>query len=168
MAVSPLEYRQAMGRFATGITVVTTLVGERFHGMTANAVTSVSLDPPTLLVVVGKGNDTHALIPKAGGFSLSILAHDQGWLSDRFAGRHGVEDPFEGVPWRPGRLGPPLIEGAVGHLECRLTDAFPAGDHTIYLGRVEALSWREDGQPLVYWRSRYASLFPLEDRDRSL
>lgn len=151
----PLAYRKAMAQFATGVTVVTTGAGGVIHGMTANAVASVSLDPPTLLIVVGRDNDTHHLVPEAGVFAVNVLAGDQRWISERFAEKDKGPHLFDGVAWHPGELGAPLIEGALAHLECTLTGSHAAGDHTIYLGRVDILDHRDEGDPLVYFRSGY-------------
>lgn len=158
MSIDATAYRRLMSHFPTGISVITTKAGDHLHGMTANAVTSVSLNPPSLLVVVGKENDTHDLIPKMGGFVVNFLSKEQAWLSDRFADRHKVADMFEGVSWHPGSAGVPILDGSLGYVECTLEHAFPAFDHTIYVGRVAALATGSDGPPLIYHKSHYTTL----------
>lgn len=162
MPVEPDSYRKAMARFATGVTVITTSVMGRLHGMTANAVASVSLDPPTLLVVVGRSNETHERIPRAGAFTVNILAQHQRWVSERFAEKDPERDPFDEVPWEAGEGGEVFIPGSLAHLHCTLRASHPSGDHTIYLGEVRHLSIRSEGDPLVYFASRYTTVVPLE------
>ncbi|HWQ36835.1 MAG TPA: flavin reductase family protein [Blastocatellia bacterium] len=146
-------FRRVMGQFATGVTVITTLdqVGNKY-GMTANSFTSVSLDPPLVLVCVGRDLDFCRIIADATHFSVNILASHQEDLSRRFAMR-GI-DRFEGISHRPGRTGPPLLADTLAHLECSRYELLSGGDHLIVLGRVEHLEYR-GGEPLLYFGSSY-------------
>lgn len=159
MPPSKDEFRQVMGRFATGVTVVTTRLGEELHGMTANAVTSVSLDPLLILVCVDRAADTHGILDRSGIFAVNILSREQEHLSVHFArketeGAHRLDD----VPHRFGVTGAPIIEGCLAYLDCRVAQRYPGGDHTIFLGEVVDAKNVSDGEPLIFYRGRYARL----------
>jgi len=162
MAVSSASYRQAMARFATGVTVITTRTREQLHGMTANAVTSVSLDPPTLLVVVGRSNETHELIPRSGAFVVNVLTREQRPLAEVFAVKNPEVDPFEDVAWQSGWEGQPFLTGSLARIFCTLKASHAAGDHTIYVGEVKDLAVGADADPLVYFKSRYTTVSARE------
>jgi len=159
--LGPGRLRQVLGRFATGVSVVTTLTGGHDHAMTADTLTSVSLDPLLVLVCVQRDSRFHDAVVEAGVFGASILAADQRAVSDWLAtpGRplHGQLDR---VPHRHGAAtGVALIEGGLGALECRVRDVHPAGDHSIVVGEVVALTLPDDpGSALVHYRGGYASL----------
>lgn len=130
--------RHVMGKFPTGVTVITT-PGPNIHGMTANAFTSVSLDPPLVLGCVAKSAHMHDLICRARRFAVTILAAEQCEVALYFASRHRPEGiaQFREWDWSPGPCtGAPLIAGAAGWLECDVIDLVPAGDHTIVVGQV--------------------------------
>lgn len=153
--IDPLAYRRAIGRFPTGVTVVTVLDESApnggVHGITVNSVSSVSLEPLLLLVSIGKTARSHDMLQRSGRFALSVLASDQEDVSDYFADRPvpAPEDPLEEF------AGHPVVRGALSHIVCGLHASVDAGDHTVYIGRVEALRSRDDGSPLVYYRGRY-------------
>lgn len=154
--VSPLHMRKALGRFASGVTIVTTAECEdedAVHGMTANAFTSVSLDPPLVLVSISTRAKMDERIRQTGRYGVSILAGDQEPLSLHFAGAAHQPDLVKFV-WRNGV---PLLEGALVHLACTVTDSHPAGDHTLHVGQVERL-WYDDGHPLVFYTGSFRSL----------
>jgi len=153
------ELRRVMGRFATGVTVVTTRLGDELHGMTANAVTSVSLDPPLVLVCVDRAADSHDIIARAGVFALNILALAQQPLSDRFAVKEGADaHRLEGVPHHARATGAPIIDGSLAYLDCRVAERFPAGDHTIFLGEVADAGTLGGEAPLIFYQGRYLGL----------
>jgi flavin reductase (DIM6/NTAB) family NADH-FMN oxidoreductase RutF len=153
MAFDPQELRRVMGFFATGVTVITTLDAQgRPFGLTANAVTSVSLAPPILLICVDRRSETFPHFFDSKIFVLNILADDQEKISRRFATSGG--DKFAGIPCRIGRLGSPILEGTLGHIECRIIETHEAGDHVIHLGEVEHAE-TGDGRPLLFFRGRY-------------
>lgn len=154
--VDPREFRTTLGRFATGITVVTTRVGEEVHGMTVNAFMSVSLKPPLVLVSIDRKAKGNALLRQSGRYGVSILADDQHHHSNHFAGRVQLEHAVRLIDVH----GIPLVEGALAHLVCRVVDIVEAGDHTLFIGEVEHLAHRE-GKPLLYYAGRYAQLGDL-------
>jgi flavin reductase (DIM6/NTAB) family NADH-FMN oxidoreductase RutF len=148
-----LKFRSALGRFASGVTVVTARYEERAHGMTANAFVSVSLDPPLVLVSLDNRSFMHKLLPTVGRFGISILAETQEHLSNHFAGR-----TVEGIHIRfVTQNGVPLLEGAVAHFVVDVIDAHPAGDHTLYIGQVEYFEAYDD-KPLLFYASQYQQL----------
>lgn len=152
----PAQFRQLMGRFATGITVVTCAdkAGE-LHGMTANSMTSVSLEPPLLLICVDHKAGMRAHLLDTGSFTVNILDQQQEALSRRFAGKH--ENRYEGIGYTTGTLGHPVLDGSLAYAECTVESVVDAGDHTIVIGRVVAGA-AHDGRPLLYFRGGYATL----------
>jgi flavin reductase (DIM6/NTAB) family NADH-FMN oxidoreductase RutF len=151
----PAQFRQLLGRFATGVTVVTALDAQgRPAGMTASAVSSVSLEPPLLLVCVGHQADFHFVIAAAPRFAVNVLAADQEHLSRQFAASD--TDRFAGVRYRSGPHGVPLLEGVVAHILCDRWGRQEAGDHTVFLGLVTG-GETSDRPPLLYFRSGYTS-----------
>jgi flavin reductase (DIM6/NTAB) family NADH-FMN oxidoreductase RutF len=146
-------FRNALGRFATGVTVVTTLEDARPHGMTANAFMSVSLSPPLIVVSVDHRSNMHRILPGSRRFGVSVLAEHQESLSNHFAGR-----PQEGLDIAfATRHGIPLIDGALAVFVARLVEAHPAGDHTLYVGEVEYFETCED-RPLLFHAGKYRRL----------
>jgi len=154
--VDSRAFRNALSRFATGVTVVTTAVADGVHGMTANAFMSVSLDPPLVLISVGKQARMHAHILQTTRFGVSVLSQDQVAVAWSFAGRP-QEGPQPVFQWRGGV---PLLANALVHLVCSVETSYPGGDHTLFLGRVEDL-WYRDGSPLTFYRGRFFGLIPL-------
>ncbi len=155
--VEPPLVRQLLGRFATGVTVVTTRApgGGEPIGMTASSVASVSLDPPLLLVSVDRRHDMHAALEKASHFVLNVLAADQEALSRRFAA--DAPNRFGGVGSHPNKQGLAVLDGVVAHIECEKQAAIPAGDHTVFVGLVVGGNVT-DRRPLLYYRGGYAGL----------
>jgi len=157
--ISADELRHAMGHFATGVTVVTSLDedGERV-GTTANAVTSLSLEPPLLLVCFARTSLTLAAIRHSGAFGVNVLAAHHEELSAAFA-RRGSAGVWDTVRHGQGRSGAPRLHDAIAHLECRVEQHLEQGDHEIVVGRVLDVATAEsDEQPLVFYRGAYASL----------
>jgi flavin reductase (DIM6/NTAB) family NADH-FMN oxidoreductase RutF len=154
--VAPGDFRQLLGRFATGVTVLTTRTpaGEPI-GMTASSVASVSLRPPLVLVSVDRGHDMHPALEAASQFVLNVLAANQEALSRRFA---EIEtDRFSGVGYQLNEQGIAVLDGVVAHVECEKHSAVPAGDHTVFLGLVVGGAVTER-RPLLYYRGGYADL----------
>ncbi|QFZ24546.1 flavin reductase family protein [Saccharothrix syringae] len=152
-----------MREFATGITVLTT-GGEFAHGMTANAFSSVSLDPPLVMCCVARTAVMHSAITGAGHFAVSILGADQESTARYFADRRRPRGPgqFTGVDWRPGpHTGAPLLGGASAWLECRLTHAHEGGDHTIFVGEVLAAGAAPGAGPLLFFGGGYRRVAPV-------
>ena len=156
MPVDPDTFRAVLGRFASGVTVVTARdANDRDHGMTVSAFCSVSLDPPLVLVCIGHDASMHGVMARAPCFGVSILAEDQEALARRFADHRS--DRFDGVPHSRGRLAVALIDGATARLECTVLERFEAGDHTVVIGRVEGGA-SEQRRPLAYYRGGYTQL----------
>jgi flavin reductase (DIM6/NTAB) family NADH-FMN oxidoreductase RutF len=160
MSIDPSEFRRVMGHFLTGVTVVATRQAGsgRPCGLTANAVTSVSLRPPLVLVWLEQGADTHDCIRASGFFSVNILAAEQERLSRRFAS-WDIEEKFEGVSYRTEVTGAPVLDGVLAWVDCRVWATYPGGDHTIFVGEVLAGDARDDG-PLLYYRGGYGRFVP--------
>lgn len=158
MPIDRKELRRVLGHFATGVAIITTHDTEgRHYGLTANAVCSLSLDPPRLLICVDKRSDSHAIFPRSGTFVVNILAHDQEELSRRFAVSGG--DKFRDLSHRVGVGGAAILDGAIAHVECRLVETLEGGDHTIYVGEIED-AHAADGHPLLFFRGGYHRLPP--------
>lgn len=158
--VSPAQLREAMARFATGVTVVTTRDPETGEpcGLTANAVCSVSLDPPLVLVCVSNRGRTGEVIQASGQFSVNVLAEHQQQLSARFA-RTAATDRFAGVRYEEGHNGAPMLDDALTSLECSLWATYPGGDHTIIVGRVLRTVYRNGARaPLLFFQGEYTAL----------
>ena len=156
MPFDPAELRRVMGCFATGVTVITTRdQAGRPYGLTANAVTSLSLEPPLLLICVDRKAETFPHFFDSKIFVLNILAEGQEEVSRRFAKTGG--DKFAAVPYRIGHLDTPILEGTLGHVECRIIETLEGGDHVIHVGEVQHADAR-DGRPLLFYRGRYHQL----------
>lgn len=147
--------RETMGGFATGVAIITTQLGDEPHGMTVNSLTSVSLDPPLLLVCFTEDSRTATAVRERGWFVVNILSKRQEGLSNRFA-RPG-EDHFEGGEYELNELDLPVIPRTLGHLVCEVDGTYPGGDHVIVIGRV-AHCEPSEGSPLVFYRGRYHGL----------
>ena len=161
--VSPRALRAAMGAFPTGVTVVTTVgpAGEPV-GTTANAVTSLSLDPPLLLVCFGRESRTLAAIRAHGGFAVNVLGARHRDVSHAFA-RPGAADAWAGLEHTPGPSGSPCLADALAHVDCALEHRMPGGDHEILVGRVVHAAAGADDDPLIFHRGRYTSLVGAAD-----
>jgi flavin reductase (DIM6/NTAB) family NADH-FMN oxidoreductase RutF len=154
-AVDPATMRDVMGRFATGVAVVTAEHGGRPHGMTINSLTSVSLTPPLLLVCLNTGARSTEAIMASGRFAVNILSARQEHLARRFAQRGA--DHFAGLSVARGRHGVPIIPDAYARLECDVDRHFVAGDHAVVIGAVRAVSARE-GEPLGFLGGKFSDI----------
>lgn len=162
--IDPADFRQLLGRFATGVVVLTANAPDgRPLGMTANSFSSVSLVPPLILVCIDHQATMHPVLTRPESeqgatplcFAANILRADQEAISRRFAGKH--EDKFDGIGYHLSDEGLVLIDGALAHIECERWGVHEAGDHTIVLGRVVGGSTAE-GKPLIYYRGGYTTL----------
>jgi flavin reductase (DIM6/NTAB) family NADH-FMN oxidoreductase RutF len=157
--VSPAELREAMGHFATGVTVITSVGrdGEPV-GTTANAVTSLSLEPPLVLACFDTASATLAAIRGHGAFAVNVLGRRQRHLSANFA-RRGLSAVWDGVTHHRGPTGSPRLADVIAVIECTLEHAVGGGDHEIIIGRVRHVATGdEDAAPLLFWRGKYASI----------
>jgi flavin reductase (DIM6/NTAB) family NADH-FMN oxidoreductase RutF len=157
MNLTASEFRKAMGRFATGVTIVTVDLDGGVHGMTANAFASVSLDPMLVLVCVDHTTRTHAHLHAKKRFGINVLCEDQQAISEYYARPERTHEHAEeeaGARFERTRHGTPMLQGSLAYLECRLHSAQDAGDHTIFIAAVEDVVVRE-GEPLLFFRGKY-------------
>ena len=157
---SPESLRQAMRGWAAGVTVVTSYWGKIHHGMTVNAFSSVSLDPPVILVELASRTRTSGLVSQSGVFAITILAEGMESISDRFAGRtiSDQSDRFTGLETFTLITGCLLISGGLAHLDCQVRNTYDVGMTTVYFGDVVAGRVYEAGHPLVYFNRLYRRL----------
>lgn len=154
--IDPLEFRDVLGHFATGVTIVTTRDSDgNPHGLTANAFTSVSLDPPLVLVSVDKKAESHEHLEKSRFFCVNILGEASEDLSNRFAKSGG--EKFEGVSHSDRHTGAPVLDDAIAWIDCHLDQIYEGGDHTLFVGRVTGLH-AIGGRPLLYYAGKYHRL----------
>ncbi|MDO5691195.1 MAG: flavin reductase family protein [Pseudomonadota bacterium] len=159
-AFSALEFRSALGMFATGVTVVTarTAAGE-LVGLTANSFNSVSLDPPLVLWSLSQRSTSLEAFRTGTHYAINVLAADQQALALRFA--TPVGDRWAGTAWHPGATGAPLIDGAVAHFECFNRSRYEEGDHVIFVGQVELCGHQPGAAPLLFHGGRFYTEHPL-------
>ncbi len=170
MSDSQADFRKALGCFATGVTVITVDYEGEVHGMTANAFTSVSLDPQLVLVCVDHRSRTHPQLHARKRFGVNVLASGQRRISEYYASPAREHDQAESVAnarFDRTQHGTPVLHGALAYLECRLHTAQDAGDHTIFIAEVEDVVVRE-GEPLLYFRAQYRSLEAHSGGNRSV
>jgi flavin reductase (DIM6/NTAB) family NADH-FMN oxidoreductase RutF len=157
MSLDRDAFRSVLGRFASGITVVTACTDDgRDHGMTVSAFCSVSLAPPLVLICVALNTDMHRVLQDVSHFTVNILASHQEALSRRFADTD-AEQRFEGIGFRRGKFGAPVLHDVLAYVECRIEARHEAGDHGVIVGEVEHAAARDD-RPLLYYRGGYARL----------
>ncbi len=156
-SADPDAFRAAIGAFPTGVTVVTAVGPNGPSGATANAVTSLSLDPPMMLACLDQGSRTLASVRAAGGFAVNVLGAGQEDLARRFSTKDDEPSKWEGVEWTE-RDGMPRIEGAILWLRCELRDLLDGGDHAILTGPVLDLDSSGEGDPLIFHRGAYRPL----------
>jgi flavin reductase (DIM6/NTAB) family NADH-FMN oxidoreductase RutF len=150
------EFRRACSRYATGIAVATVAGPDGTpHGLTVNSLTSVSMEPPLLLVCIAKTATAYAAFQAAKGFAINVLREEQIGLSQHFAA--SKEQRFDGLAWREGLCGAPVLDGVLAVLECAMHGSFDAGDHTVFIGLAEHAEYHE-GAPLLYFASAYRKL----------
>jgi len=156
MSISQEEFRSALSRFASGVTVVTTKDNDgKLYGITVSAFCSVSLEPPLILVCIEKTTGSHHAFEQSRAFVVNILRDDQAHLSEHFASP--LEDKFNGFSYRYGIEDLPVLEDVLATLECRLRYSHEGGDHTIFVGEIEKATINE-AEPLVYWQGNYKNL----------
>jgi flavin reductase (DIM6/NTAB) family NADH-FMN oxidoreductase RutF len=150
------DFRRVLGHFATGVTILTTCDNDaRPTGLTASAFSSVSLDPPLVLICVDHKSQSYPALKERGCFAVNILSAEQQVISRRCASSR--LDKFDEVPHKISDLGLPLIDGAIAQLECTTVSMHVEGDHTIFVGRVERAR-AHSGEPLLYFRGQYQQL----------
>lgn len=160
MSISNEEFRAALGRFASGVTVVTTKdANGELHGITVSAFCSVSLEPPMVLICIEKTAGSHPALEESAIFVVNILREGQSSISELFASQS--PEKFALSDWSPGIEGVPVLHNALATLECRVKFSYHGGDHSIFVGEVEKVT-AADGNPLIYFRSEYGRFY-LED-----
>lgn len=156
MPVEPNEFRHALSRFASGVTVATTRSPDgRPHGITVSAFCSVSLEPPLVLICIERNAPSHDAFVTSGAFVVNILHESQQAISQQFA--TPADDKFDAIPSHAGIEGIPVLENSLANLECKLRYHHDGGDHSIFVGEVESISV-SDGVPLIYFKGRYNGL----------
>ena len=157
MSFDTNEFRTVMGHFATGVTIITTHDTQgNFVGLTANAFSSVSLDPPLVMVCIDKLAESHAAVSASRIYNVNVLTKEQESLSRTFAKSGG--DKFAGVAYHLADNGAPILGDSVAHMVCEVREAFDAGDHTIFLAQVQSLQTDHEANPLLYFRGGYRDL----------
>ncbi len=156
MPVSKHEFKLALAQFPAGVTVVTMQSGESLLGITVTAFSSLSLEPPLVLICIDHGAGIHDHLAPGRHFAVNLLAADQEVLSNAFASKS--PDRFAGVQHSPGPHGSPLLAGAVMAIECQVMERLPGGDHTIVVGQIEFTQVDEQREPLLYARGKYQRL----------
>jgi flavin reductase (DIM6/NTAB) family NADH-FMN oxidoreductase RutF len=163
MTLDSEKLRHAMRAWTTGVTVITATHDGKQYGMTVNSFTSISLEPPLVSVALKKLTHTHELVEKSGEFAVTILAADQKEYSDRFAGKHPeIKDRFEGVPTETLSINAPLLKGGLAYFNCRVVNAIPVGENTLFVAEVIAAQGEGTGEPLVYHNRVYWKLVGQE------
>jgi flavin reductase (DIM6/NTAB) family NADH-FMN oxidoreductase RutF len=154
--------RTMMGRFATGVTVVAARHGPLLAGMTANAIASISIDPPLMMASVNQRAETHRAIIDSHAFAVSVLSVEQRALAECFAQPTTAAKlhRFCDAPWHEAETGSPILDGAIAYFDCRLVERHQAGTHTIFIGEIVAAGFEEDVEPLLYYASGYRRLEP--------
>ncbi|NQV47999.1 MAG: flavin reductase family protein [Rhodospirillaceae bacterium] len=161
MSIDSNIFRNVLGRFATGVTVVTGYFdGGLPVGVTVNAFSSLSLDPPLVLFCLDRSTGSLDAFVNGNGFALNMLGKNQQHLSDIFASRK--EDRFSGIDYETWNSGAPILSGCLANLECSLEAVHEGGDHLIIVGRVEKLMQADEGRPLLYYQGRYAHIDKLD------
>ena len=154
------EMRAMMGRFATGVSVVAARHGPLLAGMTANAIASISVDPPLMMASISRRAETHAAIVGSHAFAASVLSSEQRALAECFAQPTTAAKlkAFCDADWHEAETGSPILEGALAYFDCRLTARHDGGDHTIFIGEIVAAGYHTDAEPLLWYGSQYRQL----------
>jgi flavin reductase (DIM6/NTAB) family NADH-FMN oxidoreductase RutF len=159
VAITDANLRKMRSLFASGVTAVTTALDGRLRGVTVSAFTSVSLDPPLVLIALANETTLRDMLAESSIFAVNLLSDDQEFLSERFAARAPiVNEKFEGVPYSVAVTGAPILEQSLAWYDCRVEATHPGGDHTLFVGRVVALGFSESRAPLIYFANRYVRL----------
>ena len=152
--------RKMRGLFASGVTVVTTVQEGKLRGVTVSAFSAVSLNPPLVLVCIADESESREWIAESGIFAVNLLSDEQEFLAERFAARAPIVNArFDGVPHHTAITGSPILDGSIAWYDCRVEAMHDGGDHTVFIGRVEAAGFgSEEKQPLLYFANRYQRL----------
>jgi flavin reductase (DIM6/NTAB) family NADH-FMN oxidoreductase RutF len=165
-AVEPINVEQQrwlramMARFATGVSIVAARHGPLLAGMTANAIASISIDPPLMMASISRKSETHGAILTSHSFAVSVLSGEQQALADCFAQPTTAAklQRFCDAPWHDAETGSPILDGAIAFFDCRLVAQHPGGDHTLFVGEIVAAGYEEQAEPLIWFGARYRRL----------
>jgi 3-hydroxy-9,10-secoandrosta-1,3,5(10)-triene-9,17-dione monooxygenase reductase component len=153
------RFRDVVGHFATGVTVITLNLDGDLRGMTANAVSSLSLDPPLLLVCVQKTASIYEHFDRVEAFAMNVLSVEQEDISNLFASHGGPDEPLGGLSYHEGPLGSPILDGVIASADCKITQRYDGGDHTIVIGEAVSVSLDgSDAAPLLFYQGGYRHL----------
>lgn len=158
MEIARDALRHVLGTYATGVSIVMTKSRGMIHGLTVNSFTSVSLDPPLILICIDRMATTYPLIKESKVFSVNILSEVQESLSRLFSDPGNKSSTLQGLEYREEVTGAPIIMGVLGFLDCSVEATYQGGDHDIFIGRVEKFGLSDDGDPLLYYRGEYHGL----------
>jgi flavin reductase (DIM6/NTAB) family NADH-FMN oxidoreductase RutF len=153
--------RKLLGKFATGVTIVTSKYEGKYYGLTVNSFTSLSISPPMILISVNRTSESYPSLIRGRKFAVSFLSENQESLSSKFATDYlGSEERFKGVKVKEGKTGSPIIEDSLGFVECEVVEDHPVSDHQIFIAKIINGSLLSDGEPLVFYGSKYRRLKP--------
>lgn len=160
LSVDVDQFKDSMRHLAGAVSVITVGRGEERTGFTATSVSSLSIDPPSVLVSLNRSSSSWPVLQRHGSFAVNVLAHDQHSIADRFAGRGGIRgaERYLGADWLELVTGTSALANALTVLDCELDEAIDRHSHSILIGRVRAITVRGEAQPLVYWRGGYRQL----------
>ncbi len=153
-------YRAVLGRYPTGVTLVSGYVDERPSAIVIGSFVSVSMDPPLVGFLPGKSSYTWPPIQETGSFCVNVLSNSQDWLADAFFKKE--RDPWESTPWEAAPSGSPMIPSCLASIDCSIYEVVDAGDHLFVIGRIEYLSHVDEGSPLVFLGGNYGSFTELD------
>jgi flavin reductase (DIM6/NTAB) family NADH-FMN oxidoreductase RutF len=159
-SIDKMLFRQIAGSFASGVTVVTTGGDGEYHGMTASAFSSLSLEPPLVLVCVDRTAATLPYLQASGAFNISILTDAQEQISRQFAAKDSPQSRLEDTDHHLGANGIPILDNCLAYFECRVVSQYDGGDHIIFVGEVTSGALGDSNEPLLYYRSAYRRLAP--------
>jgi flavin reductase (DIM6/NTAB) family NADH-FMN oxidoreductase RutF len=166
--VAPGDFRDAMRHLAGGVSVITVGRGKDITGMTVTSVSSLSVDPPSLIVSINRASSSWPLLKRHGFFGVNILTADQVDVAERFTGKGGLKgaERFAGAEWIPGASGVPLLAGALAAIDCEVEDIVERHSHAIVIGRVLELRLSSRTAALAYWQGQYVAIDQNEDAVR--
>ena len=155
MPIPSDQFKHVMRQWASGVSIATMQTEERRHGLTISGFLSISPEPPLVLISVGQELTSDTLLQASGAYAINFLRDDQRELADRFAGRLGDVDRFEGLSTHTAATGAPILDDCLAWLDCRIVSSHVVGDHTLYIGEVDAAGVNGSTKPLIYWNADY-------------
>lgn len=155
MPIPSDQFKHVMRQWASGVSIATMQTEERRHGLTISGFLSISPEPPLVLISVGQELTSDTLLQASGAYAINVLRDDQHELADRFAGRLGDVDRFEGLSTHTAATGAPILDDCLAWLDCRIVSSHVVGDHTLYIGEVDAAGVNGSTKPLIYWNADY-------------